>query len=510
MTAPATLIASNISKRFASTQALENVSFSVLPGEVHALVGENGAGKSTLVKIICGAHKCDQGEIIINGNKVAIECPKDALEMGIATMYQEFNLLPDLSVTANLFIGREKTGALNIMKFREMQKEAKKLCHEIGLNVDERTLVASLSTAEKQLLEIVKGIVFKARIIFMDEPSAILTESEVHNLFRIIRKLTAEGVSIVYISHRLEEIFEIADIVTVLKDGKHVITAPIENFKSKEDVVRYMIGREISEDFYGKRIDENVDHTSEILSVRGLNSSKIRNASFKLYKGEILGLAGLVGSGRTEIVRLLFGADKKDSGQLKIDNKEVEITSPQQAIKNGIGLIPEDRALQGIILDQTIRSNVSLAIFHKLIKFGIVDFKLQKEIVIGFVKKLGIKLSSIESMAKNLSGGNQQKAIIAKWLATQSQILIMDEPTRGIDVGAKAEIYRILRELAAQGVSLIVVSSELPEILSLCDRILVVRDGQIVSELSHEEATEELIMLYATGQKQFCYESAGV
>ncbi len=507
MEATPIISAKNISKRFLSTQALDGVTFNIKPGEVHALVGENGAGKSTLVKIICGAYQSDTGEILLNGKAAAIKSPKDALNNGIAAIYQEFSLLQKMSVTSNLFIGREQTGILGIAKYKDMQAQAKRLCESVGLEVDVKKPVELLSTAEKQLLEIVKGIAFNAKVIFMDEPSAILTESEVENLFGIIKKLTEKRVAIVYISHRLEEIFKVADCVTVLKDGKHIITAPIGHFKSKEDVIRYMIGREISNDFYGKSEGHIVDKSKVVLSTKNLSGEKISGISFELYKGEILGFSGLVGAGRTEIVKLLYGADKKKNGKVYINGSPVEIKTPKHAIQNGIGFVPEDRALEGIILGHSIRANVSLAILDQLIKFGIIDFKEQKKIVQTYVESMGIKLPSINTLAAKLSGGNQQKAIVAKWLATESKILIMDEPTRGIDVGAKADIYRILRRLADKGVSLIIVSSELPETLSICDRILVVREGKIASCISREEATEELVMLHATGQIKDNYES---
>ncbi len=503
------LYAEHISKRFDTTQALDDVTFEVMPGEVHALVGENGAGKSTLVKIICGAHHSDAGRILLNGKECVIKGPKDALNHGIASIYQEFSLLQDMSVTSNLFVGREKTTALGIIKTKEMQQQARELCRTIGLDIDEKQTVSSLSTAEKQMLEIVKGIAFHAKIIFMDEPSAILTESEVQNLFSIIRSLTKKGVTIVYISHRLKEIFEIADRVTVLKDGKHVITAPIEDFKTKEDIVRYMIGREIVSDYYSRSVKHQVNMKEQVLSVKNLSGEKVQNISFNLYKGEILGFSGLVGAGRTEIVKMLFGADKSNKGEIWIRGNAVEISSPKQAIKNGIGFIPEDRAMEGIILEHSIRSNISLAVLDRLVSRGFINFKKQKGLVQDYINRMAIKLTGQNTLARQLSGGNQQKAIVAKWLATESKILIMDEPTRGIDVGAKAEIYRILRSLADQGVSLIIVSSELPETLSLCDRVLVVREGKIVAEVSREAATEELIMLYATGQKKENYESVG-
>lgn len=489
----------NISKHFGHIKALDNVSLEVNRGEIHALVGENGAGKSTLVKIICGAIKPDVGEILVEGKPVSISNPRDAFGLGIATMYQEFSLLQDMSIWENLFIGRENTREFGFLNIREMKKTAQELCAIVKLKKDVRTPVYFLSAAEKQLLEILKGIAFKAKIIFMDEPSATLTIEEVKYLFEIIRKLKDEGVSIVYISHRLGEIFEIADQVTILKDGRKVTSAPVNQFNNREDIVKLMVGRDIPEDFFGRKSFHAIDHNQSVLSVKNLNSEKVHDVSFNLYKGEILGFAGLVGAGRTEIMRLIFGADKKNSGQIKINNKLANITSPQIAIKNGLGLIPEERKTQGIFLEQSIKDNCSLSILNELSKFSFLNLKREREIVSNSVRQLGVKTDSIKSPVGSLSGGNQQKVVLAKWLANQKlNILILDEPTRGIDVGAKTEIYNILKNLAESGLSLIVVSSELNELLQICDRILVVRNGKIVADLSANEADEEKIMKYAT------------
>ena len=492
------LEARRIVKDFPSTRALDNVSFDVRRGEVHALVGENGAGKSTLVKIICGAYRPNAGSLWIEGREIKVHSPHDAFKIGVATVYQEFNLLPDLSVLANLYLGREET-ALGFLRKKHMARFARENCARVGLEVDERTPVAKLSMAEKQLLEIAKAIAFKAKVIFMDEPTAVLTEIETRKLFEVIRLLKAQGLSVVYISHRINELFEIADRVTVLKDGKHVVTSPIGDFKSGEDIVKLMIGRETSADYYGKAREKE---TSEkvVLSVQGLAGGKVKDASLELHEGEILGLAGLVGSGRTEIIRLITGADKKRTGRISVGGHKVRINSPRDSIRNRIGYVPEDRALQGVILDWGIVPNLSLAALKSISSVGFVRTKEERSLVKDCIDRLRIKTAGLNVLIKGLSGGNQQKVAVAKWLATNSKILILDEPTRGIDVGAKADIYRILRQLSDEGISLIIVSSELQELLNLCDRIIVVRNGRIITSIPRRDATEEVIMMYATGQ----------
>jgi len=483
-----------LTKTYGKTTALNNVNITFNKGEVHALVGENGAGKSTLIRSICGAILFDKGNIYFDGVPISIRTPFDAYQVGIATMYQEFNLLPDLTITENLFVGREYTANLGMLKKKAMQKETQALLDELMIPVSESAKVGNLPAAQKQMVEIMKGIKFNSKLIFMDEPSAILTETEVRMLFATIRKLTARGITIVYVSHRMAEIFEIAETISVLKDGKHIITAPLDHFKGKEDIVQYMIGRKIDKNYFAGDIKHEVDRTKEVLRVEHLKSDKINDVSFSLYKGEILGFAGLVGSGRSEIIRAIFGADEFKSGIVYIDGKRVIIKGPRTAIRNGIGYVPEERALQGIILDASIKTNISIVISNKICKCGFVQKRKQEKLVTEYVKKLNVMLSSIEVNARSLSGGNQQKVILAKWLATDSKILILDEPTRGVDVGAKSEIYRILAQIVANGISIIVVSSEMPEVINISDRILVVSNHRIVDEMLNNEATEERIM----------------
>lgn len=487
----------HLTKAYGNFYALDDVSISFRKGSVHALVGENGAGKSTLVKCVCGATRASAGTIEIDGEVLTIANPFSGFEAGIATMYQEFNLLPDLTVAQNLFIGREKTYRGGWLNSRAMEQVCRELLMQIGLNVSPHEFVKNLSTAEKQMLEISKGIAFHSKIIFMDEPSALLTETEVQALFKVIRQLSASGTTVIYISHRLEEIFEIADTVSVLKDGKHIITAPIEDFHDKNDIIKYMIGREMDKNYFAVDETREPDTTAEILRVEHLKNENVDDVSFTLYKGEILGLAGLVGAGRTEIVRAIFGADPIESGSIYVEGKKTEIKNPADAIAAGIGFVPEERAREGIILSQSISSNLSIGLGKQIFPRGFLNIKLQQRLIQEYVERLNVKLGALEDKANSLSGGNQQKAIIAKWMATHSKILIMDEPTRGVDVGAKSEIYGILSNLTKQGISIIVVSSEMPEIINICDRILVISGHRVVNEFKREEATEKRILASA-------------
>lgn len=484
----------NLTKTFGSFKALDHVDIAFKKGEVHALVGENGAGKSTLIKCVCGAHPFDSGSMSLDGKDYEVRTPFDAFQAGITTMYQEFNLLADLSVTENLFLGREDTKKSGLLQKKEMQKQTQALLDELSLPISENTKIRSLPAAQKQMVEIMKGIKFNSRLIFMDEPSAILTETEVDALFAIIRKLVKRGITIVYVSHRMDEIFQIADTLTVLKDGAHVITAPIGHFKGKEDVAQYMIGRRMDSHYFSEDIPHAPDRTCEVLRVEHLKNDDVNDVSFSLYKGEILGLSGLVGSGRSEIIQAIFGATPLKEGNIYLHGKKVKIPNPHAAIKNGLAYVPEERALQGIILDASIKENLSISIPDKIYKYGLLQKKTQEHIVSDYTSRLNVKMNGIDAKAKSLSGGNQQKAILAKWLATDSEILILDEPTRGIDVGSKAEIYKILARIAAQGFSIIVVSSEMPEIMNICDRILVVSNHRIVDEMLAQEATEARIM----------------
>ena len=484
-----------ITKQFPGVLALDNVQFEVERGEVHALVGENGAGKSTLLKILAGAITMDKGEIILNGKPVRFHSPLDAIQAGIAVIYQEFNLVPYLSAGENIFLGREPRKFNGFVDFRKLHSEAQKILDRIGANFSSRTLVSQLSVAQQQMTEIAKALSQNAQIIAMDEPTSALTEREVEHLFDIIRSLKSEGVAIIFVSHRLEEIFQIADRITVLRDGKYVGTKRIEE-TNRDEVITMMVGREIKEKIPKRpaKIGE------EILRVEGLTREGVfRDISFTLHKGEVLGLAGLVGAGRTEIARAIFGADPIDRGKIYLEGKEVRIRSPQDAIRLGIGLLTEDRKRYGLVLPMTVRENTTLANLMEVAMRGFINFAKEREVARKFVEDLDIATPSIEQIARNLSGGTQQKLVLAKWLFTKSKVLIFDEPTRGIDVGAKVEIYELMNQLAERGVGIIMISSELPEILGMSDRILVIHEGRIAGELKREEATQEKIMHLATG-----------
>ncbi|MBC7327786.1 sugar ABC transporter ATP-binding protein [bacterium] len=489
------LVMRGITKQFPGVLALDNVNFEVERGEIHALVGENGAGKSTLLKILAGALPMDKGEIILDGKPVVFHSPLDAMRHGIAVIYQEFNLVPYLSAGENIFLGREPRKFNGFVDFKKLHAEAQAILNRIGANFSSRDIVARLSVAQQQMTEIAKALSQNAKIIAMDEPTSALTEKEVEHLFEIMRGLKEEGVAIIFVSHRLEEIFQIAERITVLRDGKYVGTKRVEE-TNRDEVITMMVGREIKEKI-PKRPAKIGD---EILRVEGLTRKGVfSDITFSLRKGEILGLAGLVGSGRTEIARAIFGADPIDSGKIYLEGKEVKIRSPQDAIRLGIGLLTEDRKRYGLILPMTVRENTTLANLMEVAMRGFINFSRERAVAKRFVDELAIKTPSVEQLARNLSGGTQQKLVLAKWLFTKSKVLIFDEPTRGIDVGAKVEIYELMNQLAERGVGIIMISSELPEVLGMSDRILVIHEGKIAGELMREEATQEKIMQLATG-----------
>lgn len=485
-----------IVKTYPGVRALDGVDFQVMPGEVHALVGENGAGKSTLMKILAGADSKDSGQVVVNGADVQIDTPQEAMRLGISIIYQEFNLVPYVNAAENIFLGREPTSAIpGVIDFGRMYADAQRVVDELGVPLDVRAPTNTLSVAQQQMVEIAKSTSRNSRIIAMDEPSATLTEHELENLFALIRKLKADGVSIIYISHRLDEVFQIADRVTVLRDGRLVGTKPVSQ-TDRDDIIRMMVGRELQDS-----IPKVTAQPGEVaLSVRGLNrAGTLNDINFEVRRGEILGIAGLVGAGRTEVARAVFGADPVDSGDIWLDGRRVEVRSPRDAIRLGIGLVTEDRKALGLVLGMAVRENVSLANLGTLSRLGFVLRRKEREAANRFVEELMIKTPSVEQAVGNLSGGNQQKVVLAKWMFTQSKVLIFDEPTRGIDVGAKTEIYQLMNNLAANGVAIVMISSELPEVLGMSDRILVMHEGSIVGELSREEATQERIMHLATG-----------
>ncbi len=486
----------HISKAFPGVVALDDVSLTVGESEIHALLGENGAGKSTLMKILAGAQPKDGGEILLNGQAVTIDSPQKAMELGISIIYQEFNLVPYLSVGENIYLGREPRAVIpGFVDFRKLYADAQAVIDNLGVKIDARTPVNRLSIAQQQMVEIAKATSRKSKIIVMDEPSATLTAHELVALFRLMRQLKSEGVAIVYISHRLEEINEVCDRATIMRDGKWVATEDVKNL-TREDIIRLMVGRELKD-----AIPKVAAEQGQVaLAVKNLNRTGVlHNISFEVKQGEVLGIAGLVGAGRTETARAIFGADPIDSGTIEVFGKPVKIKSPQDAIKYGIGLVTEDRKQQGLVLGMAVRENTTLANLGALANLGFINGREERKVAEKYRSDLGVKTPHIEQAVQNLSGGNQQKVVLAKWLYTGSKILIFDEPTRGIDVGAKSEIYKLMNALAAQGVAIIMISSELPEVMGMSDRILVMHEGRITGELNRAEATQEKIMHLATG-----------
>jgi len=492
----------NISKSFPGVKALSNVSLEVSSGELHGLIGENGAGKSTLMKILSGVYERDSGELHLDGEPVEIEDPHHAQELGIAIIYQEFNLMPNLTVAENVFIGREPN-RYTFVRWRDLNRQTQDLLDLLGVDLSPTARVRDLKVAEQQMVEIAKALSIQARIIVMDEPTSALTESEVTTLFGIMRNLKAQGLGVIFISHRLEEVFEICDCVTVLRDGRNVSTRDVRSV-TKDEVIQMMVGRTLSELFQKQAEAGQGDVVLEVRNVGRTGTAMDPSAivldgvSFTLRRGEILGLAGLVGSGRTDLARVLFGADQMDHGEVTIDGQGVKIRTPEDAIRHGMGYVPEDRKEQGLILSMAVRENVSLAKLGDLTRYGFVDRGREQGVVQEYVDTLQVRTPSLNQKVIYLSGGNQQKVVIAKWLALQPKILIMDEPTRGIDVGAKAEVHALMNQLAHEGVGVIMISSELPEILGMSDRILCMRQGRVVGELSSSEASAEQVMRLLT------------
>lgn len=491
---PTLLAMRSITKRFPGVLALNEVDFDVRQGEVHALVGENGAGKSTLMKILSGVYERDSGEVVFKGQPVAFRNPRQSQLAGITTIYQELNQVPYLSVTENIFLGSELTRGSGALRWSEMHQQARDLLAKLHLDIDPRTLVGELGVGMQQMVEVAKALYHKADLIIMDEPTSALSIREINDLFSIVRELRAEGVSVIYISHHLEEVFQISDRTTVLRDGRHISTQPTSAL-DVDKLIGLMVGRELSEKF-PKELAERRD---EVLRVEGLNQgTRLREITFSVYAGEVLGLAGLVGAGRTELVRAVFGADPVDSGRFFIDGQPVTIKSSRDAVSHGVGLLTEDRKRQGLFLQMNVRENITMSVLERLTRGLRTSRKRETALAQGFIDNLAIKTFSQDQLAINLSGGTQQKVVLSKWLATQPRLLIFDEPTRGIDVGAKVEIYRMMNDLARQGVAILMVSSELPEILGMSDRIMVMAGGRIRGFLNRDEATEEKIMELAT------------
>lgn len=485
----------NIYKAFGTNQVLTGVDFELIDGEVHALMGENGAGKSTMMNVLTGLHSHDKGTIIIDGKETYFKSPKEAEQNGITFIHQELNIWRDMTVLENLFIGKELKNSLGLLRVKEMKALAKKQFDRLAVSMPLDKEAGSCSVGEQQMIEIAKALMTNAKVIIMDEPTAALTEREISKLFEVISSLKSEGVSIVYISHRMEEIFAICDRITIMRDGKTVDTKRISetNF---DEVVTKMVGRELTDRFPKRH--SNLGET--VIQVRDLTKrGKFQNVSFSVCAGEIVGVSGLMGAGRTEIMRAIFGLDSVDSGEIWLNGKKVMIKSPEQAVKLGIGFITEDRKDEGLILDFSIKDNIILPTLFSFAPKGIIQEKSETDFVNMLIKRLTVKTESPDIAVGKLSGGNQQKVVIAKWVGISPKVLILDEPTRGVDVGAKREIYQLMNELTDRGVAIIMVSSELPEVLGMSDRILVVHEGKINGELTKEEATQEKIMTLATG-----------
>ncbi len=484
----------HLSKYYAGVKALDDVSLGFRRGEVHALAGENGAGKSTLIKAITGAIEPTAGEIVVEGESFSKLNPIEAIHKGIAAIYQEFTLVPHLTIAENIYFGKEiaKNGFVNR---KAMNDQVKKLLDEMGIDLNPASFVCDLGVAYQQIVEILKAVSSNSKILIMDEPTAPLTNKETEMLFRIIQKLRERNTTIIFITHRMEEMFKICDRVSVMRDGKYIVTKDIQDVTMRE-LVSYMVGRELGED-YPPRTTPIGD---VVMEVQALTNHKVHNVSFQLRKGEVLGFGGLVGAGRTEVMQAVFGADPVESGKVILNGKTLKITDPGSALEQGIGLIPEDRKNQGVLLGLTVKENVTFSSLKQAMVGPFVDDRKDAKIADEYIKKLRIKTPSVHQLVKNLSGGNQQKVVLAKMLATRCDVIIFDEPTRGIDVGAKQEIYHLMRHLVeVEGKSVIMVSSEMPELIGMSDRILVMRHGEIAGEIERKDFSQELIFQYASG-----------
>lgn len=494
---------SGINKSFPGVQALDNVSLEVTPGEIHGLIGENGAGKSTLLKILSGAYRPDSGTIEFAGQSLHVDTPQQAQAMGIVTIYQEFNLLPNLSIAENIFIGREP-GNGQWISWRGLSQQTKVILDRLGLAIDPMRVVRNLSVAEQQMVEIARALSMESRLIVMDEPTSALSETEVHQLFQIMRDLREHGLSIIFVSHRLEEVREICDRITVLRDGRNVGVAEVKGITT-DDIIRMMVGRSVTDLF---QRDKPHQPGEVVISVRGVtregnsqdpHATVLDDINLDIRRGEILGIAGLVGAGRTELARVIFGADKFTRGEISIEGQSVRIHSPRDAIHYGIGLVPEDRKQQALFLAMAVRANLSIAILDKLLRWNVfVREKIEQDLVENYRKMLNVRMATPEQRVSNLSGGNQQKVVLARWLAMKPKVLIVDEPTRGIDVAAKAEVHALLNQMAQNGIAVVMISSELPEILGMSDRIVTLREGRLTGEIMRHEATEEKLMQMMT------------
>jgi ABC-type sugar transport system ATPase subunit len=481
----------DITKTFPGVKALDNVSFSIERGTIHGLIGENGAGKSTLIKILGGIYHPDSGEIEMNGkSRSRFNTPIDARRAGISLVHQEVKLSEPLTVAENMFLGNLILKGRQLVDWKGMRQRAKEIVDELGMDIDVNEQVDALTVAKKQVVAIMQAINNESEVLIMDEPSAVLTERELETMFEIVKRLREKGITIIYISHRLDEVFQLCDNVTVLRDGMHIDTMPVANV-NKQQLINMMVGREMGQE-YPKEVGEIGD---TILEVKNLSRGKVlKDISFSVKAGEVFGISGLVGAGRTELARAILGIDHIDSGEIYVRGKKVHYRTFADAIKDGLGLIPEDRKLQGLVQIMTVKKNTTLVNLKRITRAGVINNTMEDEKSIEYVKKLNVVTPSLDTEVQYLSGGNQQKVVIAKWLFQEADILFLDEPTRGIDVGAKTEIYRLINEMVKEGKTVIMISSEMPEILGMCDRIMVMHEGRKVGEMDVEEATQEKIM----------------
>lgn len=487
----------DIAKSFGSTQALQGVTLTLFPGEVHALVGENGAGKSTLVKILAGIHRPDAGVVKVGGEVVDLRSPTQAQALGIAVVHQEPMLFPDLDVAENIFMGRHPRDRFGRVDWKRMYREVDHLLESLDVSLSSHAPVQGLSVAEQQLVEIAKALSLESRVLVLDEPTAALSPHEVDELFTIVRQLRERGVAVLFVSHRLEEIFEIAERLTIFRDGTHVLSALVSEMTT-EEIIKQMVGRELSHLF--PKSEAEIGEV--VLDVRHLTRiSAFTDVSFQLRRGEILGFAGLVGAGRTEIARVLFGLDQAGSGEIWLKGKPVRVRSPRVAMDYGIAYVPEDRHQHGLVMNFSITTNVTLPLLQQISRMGLLDPRAEKRIAGKYSAQLRVRAAGLDQLVSALSGGNQQKVVLSKWLATNPSVLILDEPTRGIDVGAKAEVHRIISDLAARGLAILFISSELPEVLAMADRVIVLHEGSVTGTFTRAEATQERVMFAATGQE---------
>ena len=482
----------NISKSFPGVKALDGVGLKLRRGSVHALCGENGAGKSTLMKIINGIYKMDTGEILYKGQPIVPHSPKQMLEMGIATIHQELSPILDMTIAENIFLGREPRNAAHLIQWGKLYADTQALLDEFGFHYNPKALMRSLTVSDIALIEIVKAISRDAEVVIMDEPTSSITDSEVHVLYENIRRLQDKGVGIIYISHKMDEIFDICDEVTIFRDGKWIHTCPVTDI-DKNGIIQKMVGREITDQFPKSEAEIG----DVVMELHGFSGDRFQNIDFSIRKGEIVGFSGLVGAGRSELFRAVFGLDKCERGEVTLCGERVHIKNAQQAIDHGILMASEDRKREGVVLCRSIKENISLSSLGDILKHGLLDLKAESQRVDEMVRKLSIKIASPQNPVSSLSGGNQQKVVLAKWLLKSPQVLILDEPTRGIDVGAKYEIYKLMCTLARQGVAIVMISSEMPEIMGMCDRVAVMSQGRLTGELDRSELSQEKIMTLA-------------